>query len=98
MEVTRGATPYNPKEQSEWQNGPSFLSKSVEEWPVKSAKEVAASAKEGINKLRRKTFTAALTRAQAKLKPVGKEPVNHSAPPESPGEASARRRPAGLAV
>lgn len=38
----------------------------MEEWPQKSAKEIAAYAKEGINKLQRKYFSAALTRAQAK--------------------------------
>lgn len=74
--ITRGATPNDLKELSEWQDGPSFLRRPVEEWPVKSAKEVAASAKEGINKLLRKTFTAALTRSQAKLRqPDGKEPL-----------------------
>ena len=43
-----------------WQNGPDFL------WQKKLAKEVAAIAKEGIDQLQRKYFTAALTRAQVK--------------------------------
>ncbi|GAA6075579.1 uncharacterized protein LOC123723901 [Tachysurus ichikawai] len=49
-----------------WQNGPAFLQQPIEEWPHKSAKEVAAYAKEGLDKLQRKSFSAALTRAQAK--------------------------------
>ncbi len=64
--TTRGATPEDLKENSVWQNGPEFLKRPVEEWPTKSAKDVAADAKEGINKLQRKCFTAALTRAQVK--------------------------------
>lgn len=64
--ITRGATPEDLREDSAWQNGPEFLRRPVEEWPTKSAKDVAAYAKEGINKLQRKCFIAALTRAQVK--------------------------------
>lgn len=66
--TTRGATPEDLKENSVWQNGPEFLKRPVEEWPTKSAKDVAADAKEGINKLQRKCFTAALTRARVEKK------------------------------
>lgn len=73
--ITRGATPDNLKEDSVWQNTPEFLKRPVEEWPTKSAKEVTAYAKEGINKLQRKLFTAALTRAQLKRNQYG--PICH---------------------
>ncbi|KAL3973670.1 mitochondrial-processing peptidase subunit beta [Sarotherodon galilaeus] len=62
--VTRGASPREIDEDSEWQNGPRFLSLPVSEWPVRSAKELAATAKENVNKLQRKAFVAALTRAK----------------------------------
>lgn len=64
--VMRGATPEQLKEDSVWQNGPEFLKQPVAEWPTKSARDIAAHAIEGINKLQRKCFTAALTRAQVK--------------------------------
>ena len=64
--VTRGAGPEDLGEDSEWQNGPQFLSLPENEWPIKSAKELAATAKENVNKLQRKAFIAALTRAKAK--------------------------------
>lgn len=62
--ITRGATPEDLNEVSEWQNGPWVLRQPIEEWPKKSAKEIAANAKEGIEKLQRKAFSAVLTRAQ----------------------------------
>ncbi|KAK5920107.1 hypothetical protein CgunFtcFv8_023947 [Champsocephalus gunnari] len=40
----------------------------VEEWPIRSAGEVAAQARESVDKLQRKAFSAAITRAQAKIK------------------------------
>lgn len=64
--ITRGGNPEDLKEDSVWQNGPEFLTRPVDEWPTKSARDVAAYAKEGINKLQRKCFTAALTRAQVR--------------------------------
>ncbi len=64
--ITRGATPEDLAEESEWQKGPQFLRHPVEEWPKKSAAEVAGDAKEKVNKLQRKTFSAVLTRAQTK--------------------------------
>ena len=63
--ITRGSGPKQLDEDSEWQNGPEFLSLPVCEWPIKSAKEIATAARESINKLQKKAFVAALTRAQA---------------------------------
>lgn len=64
--ITRGTNPQNLKEDSEWQNGPKFLSLPEDQWPIKSAKELAATAKDSINKLQKTAFVAALTRAKAK--------------------------------
>ena len=57
-----------------------FLSGPVEDWPMKSASEVAADAREMVSKLQRKAFSAVLTRAQAKkllnpASPVGEGPI-----------------------
>lgn len=87
--LTRGATPENLNEGSEWQKGPLFLKRPLEEWPIKSAKEIATSAKEGIEKLQRKTFSAATTRARAKMELVNVsqnsdgESTSSSTPPEN---------------
>lgn len=54
------------KEISTWQNGPEFLKWPREKWPIKSNGEVAAHARESVNKLQRKAFSGALTRAQAR--------------------------------
>ena len=64
--ITRGGTPEDLNEDSTWQNGPEFLKWPVEEWPIKSAVEVAAHGRESVNKLQRKAFSSALTRAQAR--------------------------------
>lgn len=64
--ITRGGTPKDLNEDSVWQKGPQFLRHPVEEWPKKSAAEIAADARERVNKLQRKTFSAVLTRAQTK--------------------------------
>ncbi|CAI5678593.1 unnamed protein product [Oreochromis niloticus] len=85
--VTRGASPRDLDEDSKWQNGPRFLSLPVSEWPVRSAKELAATAKENVNKLQRKAFVAALTRAKIR----GQEEKQSWA--EAQGEQ--RRPPAG---
>lgn len=73
----------------------------MEEWPKKSAKEVATDAKESIDKLQKKAFVAALTRTQAKGNQgtptkitYRKEPLA----PESRGEVKIHRSPAGSAV
>ncbi|KAK7933354.1 hypothetical protein WMY93_004250 [Mugilogobius chulae] len=67
--ITRGARPDDLGYDSEWQNGPKFLHLPETEWPVKSAKEVAAAARENVIKLQKKAFAAILTRASAKQKP-----------------------------
>ncbi|XP_073670542.1 uncharacterized protein [Paramisgurnus dabryanus] len=64
--ITRGGAPEDLRENSIWQNGPEFLKWPVEKWPIKSAGEIAAHARESVNKLQRKAFTGALTRAQAR--------------------------------
>ncbi len=66
--ITRGGSPKDLKEDSVWQRGPVFLRWPVEDWPMKSAAEVAAAARESINKLQKKTFSAILTRRMAKEK------------------------------
>ncbi|KAM9764604.1 uncharacterized protein ACNS7B_019486 [Menidia menidia] len=62
--MTRGGTARDLEEGSVWQNGPEFLRWPVEEWPKMSAGEVAAHARESVNKLQRKAFIAAVTRSQ----------------------------------
>ncbi len=49
--ITRGASPKDLDKDSMWQNGPEFLKKSVNEWPKRSAAEIADDARERINKL-----------------------------------------------
>ena len=53
-------------ENSVWQKGPEFLSCPVENWPMTSASEVGADAREMVSKLQRKAFSGVLTRTQAK--------------------------------
>ncbi len=64
--ITRGAGPKDLVEDSEWQQGPKFLNLPVNQWPIKSAKDVTAAARESIGKMQKKSFSAALTRAQVK--------------------------------
>lgn len=78
--VTRGCSPELLGENSVWQKGPEFLFSSVEDWPIKSASEVAAGARAVVSKLQRKIFSAVLTRAQAKEllspgSPSGEDPT-----------------------
>lgn len=61
--ITRGASPKDLDKDSMWQNGTEFL-KSVNEWPKRSAAEIADDATEKINKLLRNVFSVAVTRAQ----------------------------------
>lgn len=81
--ITRGAGPRDLDENSTWQQGPKFLSLPTDEWPIKSAKDVSATAREGVGKMQKKSFTAALSRAQVKKEPPDRE---------------CRRPPAGVAV
>lgn len=81
--ITQGAGPKDLDENSPWQQGPKFLDLPADEWPVKSAKDVSAIARESVGKMQKKSFTAALTRAQVK---------------EEPLDLELRRPPAGVAV
>ncbi|KAJ8278530.1 hypothetical protein GJAV_G00088610 [Gymnothorax javanicus] len=80
--ITRGAGPKDLDEHSPWQQGPEFLSLPVDEWPIKSAKHVSATARDSVGKMQKKSFAAALIRAQVK------EPL----------DLERRRPPAGAAV
>lgn len=44
--------------------GPQFLQLPESEWPKKSAKDIAAQARENITKIQKKTFVAVLTQSQ----------------------------------
>ncbi|XP_039513360.1 uncharacterized protein LOC120468822 [Pimephales promelas] len=66
--ITRGGSPEGLKQDSAWQRGPVFLKWPVEVWPIKSAAEIATAAREAINRLQRKAFSAVLTRSLAKKK------------------------------
>lgn len=63
--ITRGATPEELIEGSEWQQGPKFLSWPEDEWPVKTGSEIVTSVSDDVKKLQRKAFSAVVTRAQA---------------------------------
>ncbi|KAK7918663.1 hypothetical protein WMY93_009947 [Mugilogobius chulae] len=82
--ITRGASPELLTEDSEWQSGPKFLLLPVDESPKKSARDVAAQARDNVAKIQKKTFTAVLTRTHLK----GQDPV----------QEPKRRPPAGAAV
>lgn len=62
----------------------------VEEWPIKSAGEVAAYARESVNKLQRKAFSGALTRAQARRSQQKEDP---QATQESPKSETQEEKP-----
>ena len=64
--LTRGCSLEKLVSNSLWQRGPEFLSKPVEEWPIKSAAEVAAGTRETVSKLQRKSFSAITIGTQAK--------------------------------
>ncbi|KAJ7983845.1 hypothetical protein DPEC_G00370660 [Dallia pectoralis] len=109
--MTRGASPEDLQEDSMWQNGPAFLRQPVAEWPQKSAKEVAGYAKHGIDRLQRKVFSAALTKAQARrirggvlpdvgVQRTGSRSDEQPSREKDPGEPKTRiqREPAGSAV
>lgn len=75
--ITRGATPEELGEKSEWQNGPDFLRSPEAEWPVKSASDVSAIVSDEVRKLQRKAFSAVITRTQSK-KTSGARSANHA--------------------
>lgn len=64
--LTRGATPEEINEGSEWQQGPEFLKFPETDWPMKMAREFTPSAAEDVGKLQRKAFSAVVTRSQSK--------------------------------
>lgn len=76
--VTRGCSPEQLGEDSSWQTGPMFLTKPIEEWPIKSAAEVASGTREVVSRLQRKAFSAILTRSQEREQttPDGFDSVN----------------------
>ncbi len=94
--INRGASPQNLDENSEWQNGSRFLSLPVDEWPIKSAKDLAASARENISELQKKAFAAVLTMSNAKQEELMKE--LRQIEDLNQVQAEPRRPPAGLAV
>ncbi len=65
--ITRGAGPKELDAHSEWQQGPEFLYLPESKWPIMSSKDVSVTARESINNMQKKSFGAALTRAQAKI-------------------------------
>ena len=60
------ASPEELDEESEWQRGPEFLRWPEAEWPVKTASEIVTTVADDVKKLKRKAFSAAVTRAQSK--------------------------------
>lgn len=73
-DISRGASPRDLDEGSNWQAGPKFLSLPESGWPVRSAKDVADEARENVVRIQKKAFVAALTRAGAK-KESGQSPA-----------------------
>ncbi|XP_067223126.1 uncharacterized protein [Chanodichthys erythropterus] len=63
--ITRGATPEELDEESEWQQGPEFLKRPEAEWPVKMASEIVTKVADQVKRLQRKAFSAVTTRAQS---------------------------------
>lgn len=60
--ITRGASPEELDEKSEWQRGPEFLKWPEAEWPVKAASEIVAIVADNFKRVKRK---AVVTRAQS---------------------------------
>lgn len=52
-----------------------FLRSPVEDWPVKSAKDLTVTARENIGNLQKKAFFTALSRAKAKRPEMKQEPT-----------------------
>lgn len=64
--LTRGATPEELSEETDLQRGPEFWKWPETNWPVKKVSEITSSAAEDVLKLRRKAFSAVVTRAHLK--------------------------------
>lgn len=64
--ITRGASPADLTEDSEWQSGPKFLRLPSRDWPIKSPKDLSTTARENVNRMQKKAFVAVLTRGRAK--------------------------------
>lgn len=62
-----------------WKKGPGFLSRLVNDWPMKSASEVTANTRQAVNKFQRQTFLAVLTRARVKTLPNSHNPSSDGA-------------------
>lgn len=63
--ITRGASPEELNEKSDWQRGPEFLKWPEAEWPVKMASEIMTTIADDVKRLKRKAFSDAVNRAQA---------------------------------
>lgn len=87
--ISRGVSPEELDEGTEWQRGPKFLCLPESGWPVKSAKDVAVQARENLMRIQKKAFVAALNRAGVKMEP--KSEITSS-------PADLHRLPAGTAV
>ena len=86
--ITRGASPDDLTEESEWQSGPKFLWLPESEWPKKSAKDVAAQARDNIAKIQKKAFVAVLTRSQQKAQDLIQVQKTGSKPRRPPARAA----------
>ena len=64
--ITRGARPDDLTEESRWQSGPEFLQLPESEWPKKSAKDVAAQARDNITQIQKKPLLLYLPEANIK--------------------------------
>ncbi len=68
----------------------------MEEWPIQSAGKVAAQARENVNKLQRKAFSAAVTRAQAKMSQQKENPLTTQKSPSQEAKSTLpSRKPTG---
>ncbi|XP_070408825.1 uncharacterized protein [Nothobranchius furzeri] len=81
--ITKGASPNALTDNSEWQSGPKFLQLPDDEWPKKSARDIAAHARDEVTSICKKSFVAILTRSQLK-------------PAQDPAYVCSRRPPGGV--
>lgn len=83
--LTRGGSPEQLGSNSLWQQGPKFLAKPIEEWPMKSAAEVASSTREIVSTLQRKAFSSVTTRSQTRAQGPTTLPGSGSSTPTDGG-------------